>query len=113
MDELKTNIRARIREYLELLADADAQRKYQAEAPVQVSNELINQWDDWFHPESKQLRSWFEDNEWVALIEYNSVLLDVCERTPPRLPPLAEFMRTAEWTRLHEAACAALRRLRP
>lgn len=53
MSELTSRLRSRVLDVLALVADADAQRRYQARVPhVDVPAELFNQWDDSFFPAS-------------------------------------------------------------
>ena len=112
LSELADNFRARVLETLELVADVEAQRQYQASVPcVDVPGELFNQWDDFYHPTDSQFRAGFNDAELDALRRFDLVLNDVSDETRQQLPPLDEFVRTAAWQRLSDAAGATLRDL--
>ncbi len=114
MDELSNNLRARVLEPLEMIADGDRQRKYQAGVPyVNVSAELFNQWDDFYHPSSERFRAGFDESELEALGRFHLILNEVSEQTPQQLPPLDEFISTDAWRRLAAAAASvALQHIR-
>jgi hypothetical protein len=113
MSELSDNFRARVLEILELVADAEAQRQYQASVPyVDVPAELFNQWEESFFPASDQFRAAFNDVELGALRRFDLVVNDVSTQTPKQLPALDAFVRTAAWQRLSDAARATLRDLK-
>ena len=113
MSELCDDPRARILETLELVADAEAQRQYQAGVPhVDVPAELFNQWDDFYSPTDGQFRCAFNDAELDALRRFDLVVNDVSSQTPKQLPALDAFIRTTAWQRLSDAARATLRDLK-
>jgi hypothetical protein len=65
--------RANIINLLNLIASESDQRLYQKGAPVNVANELVNQWfDDFYHPTDKQFKSEFSDEELASLGEFNA-----------------------------------------
>ena len=104
------NLRARIVEVLQLVADKEAQLRYQADAPhVQVSNEIFNQWEDYYRPDTEEVQMVFAPDEQRALLDFNSVFDAVCEETPQVMPPIAEFVETAAWARYQNAAIDALK----
>lgn len=101
MTEEPSQFRGRIFEVLALIADAEAQRQYQQNAPsIDVPAELFNQWDDSYHPEDGGFRRQFDGAELLALRRFESVIDCVARETPQELPILEEFMRTDEWQRL-------------
>ena len=113
MSELSDRLRSRVLEVLALVADADAQRKYQASVPhVDVPAELFNQWEESFFPANDEFRSAFTDAELDALRRFELVVSDVSTQTPKQLPALDAFVRTAAWQRLSDAARATLQDLR-
>ena len=114
MTELSKNMRARIMEAISLIASEEAQRKYQSAVPqVDVPAELFNQWEDCFFPDDRAFQEGFGAVEREALERFNDVLNQVCEETPQQLPNLDEFVTTASWRKLSEAARAALSVLAP
>jgi hypothetical protein len=109
MNELSDNLRRRVLEVLALVADAEAQRKYQASVlHVNVSEELFNQWDDAFFPEDSHFISAFSSRELDVLRRFNAAMETVGETTPNSLPSLDAFMQTQAWHRLSDAARFAL-----
>ncbi|MFO0726427.1 MAG: hypothetical protein U1E65_21755 [Myxococcota bacterium] len=103
-DEVGQQIRERTIEFLELLADAAAQRKYQAAAPdVNIGNEIFNQWDDWY-PLDKSTQQEFSAQELLALQQFDSELGLAASQSPPTIGDLDDFMRTEPWMRLNRAA---------
>ena len=109
MNEQSKNMRERVFETLALIADKEAQRRYQLAAPsVDVPAELFNQWEDCFFPQDESFRNGFNGKEIAALESFSRVLNRVCEETPQELPALEEFMETEAWKRLSAAASEAL-----
>jgi hypothetical protein len=109
MIDQPSNMRRRVLETLALIADKEAQRKYQSAAPnVDVPAELFNQWEDSFFPEDEVFRNGFAEDELRVLKEFDFVLNRVCEETPAELPLLEDFVKTEAWKRLSTAASAAL-----
>jgi hypothetical protein len=114
MDEQWKNMRERVFETLALIADKEAQRRYQLAVPnVDVAAELFNQWEDCFFPEDDSFRSSFLDEEFAALKSFDRVLNRVCEETPQELPTLEEFVETDAWEQLSAAASVALAATKP
>jgi hypothetical protein len=102
-------VRNRMIEYFELTADEGAQAEYQARAPISVANELINQWDDWFHePLSAFAEPVFSSAERNALVEFNRTRNEVAGATRAQLPALETFQASAAWMQLQRAASNAL-----
>ncbi|WP_437731975.1 hypothetical protein [Sorangium sp. So ce1335] len=102
-------LRERVREVLTLLSSPQLQRAYQARAPdVNVAEELFNQWDDWYRPESAEHGSQFSADEIRVLGEFGDVIDAIADETPQVLPPLEEFMQTDAWKRLCAEAQKAL-----
>ena len=64
MNDLQKKLRQRILETLEFISSKPDQLEYQQKVPyVCVSDELFNQWDDWYHPEDKQFCGAFFTDE--------------------------------------------------
>ncbi|HEY8074731.1 MAG TPA: hypothetical protein VIF62_11490 [Labilithrix sp.] len=106
-------LRKQVLAVLELIADGVAQISYQQCAPgVSVSDELFNQWDDVYVPETSDFDSAFAPDERRALERFAKVLDAVGRRTPQHLPPLQVFQGSPEWRTLSEAAREALTSIR-
>jgi hypothetical protein len=108
VDEANHEFRDRIVEVLALLSSREYQLEYQAKAPINVSNELFNQWEDWYYPDAEEFRCNFEPRELLALEAFHRVFEQVSNDTPKRMPPIEEFVQTAHWRRLNQAARVAL-----
>lgn len=112
-DDDKAKVLARIRYHvvatLELLSSAEEQRAYQRGAPVNVSNELFEQWIDFSGDKPDELGPPFTDSERAAMRAFNVVFESVCARTPRSMPQLDEFQTWPEWQELAAAARLALR----
>lgn len=102
--------REEIEDLLVLLADFDAQRRYQARVPaVDVPAELFNQWDDVYR---KDARTEFTHEEWAALEAFSQDFERIARETPRHLPPLEQCINSRQWTEMQQAASATLTRLR-
>lgn len=103
--------RNRIIGYLELASSFGGQREYQSVAPVNVANEIINQWEDWVRePRDPALVApVFSAAEQEAVAQFHNVWNAVAAETPDRLPDLDSLFAIAEWQRLRAAALLALR----
>lgn len=65
--------RANIINLLNLIASSSDQIEYQRAAPVNVANELVNQWfDDFYHPTDKKFLSEFSADEIVHLAKFDA-----------------------------------------
>lgn len=107
--DVEVDVRPRIVEVLQLLANLRAQEEYQARAPsVNVPAELFNQWDDWYFPGDSSFRGEFSLHELRALEAFDATLRLVADKTPQHLPPLEVFSKTPAWMDLREAAERAL-----
>jgi hypothetical protein len=87
--------RANIINLLNLIASESDQLSYQKQAPVNVANELINQWfDDFYHPMNEQFKREFSDEELASLGEFNAYY----DARDVALPgSLDEMLRTRAW----------------
>ena len=87
--------RANIINILNLIASESDQLAYQNLAPVNVANELVNQWfDDFYNPTDKQFKSEFSDEELASLREFNAYY----EARDAVLPDsLDEMLKTQAW----------------
>jgi hypothetical protein len=107
------SLRAHIEDTLELIADRDAQLRYQAEVPcVDVSTELFLQWEDWYRPESEAFADAFDHEQAQTLRVFNDVFAAVRTNYLHALPPIGQFVQTTAWKRYSGAARAALGMLR-
>lgn len=105
---LAQRIRNRMIEYWEWVASADAQRKYQEAVPyVSVSNEAINQWQDWQpydNPEIHYSLPVFTEDETSMIVCFHRVWSEVADATPDPMPPLCELECNQDWKWLMNAA---------
>ncbi len=98
--------RVNIINVLQLIAAPAEQLRYQANAPVNVSNELVNHWfDDFYHPNSPQFASEFSGEELERLAEFNSFF---DERVALLPDSLAEMLKVAAWSEVFAKANAVL-----
>ena len=96
-------------EVLALIVDGAGQSDYQSRAPlVDVTAELFNQWDDWYHPTDSCFRRQFDEQELAALTRFGDLMDLVASETPQQLPPLHEFMQTEPWRQMQNGARTAL-----
>jgi hypothetical protein len=103
-------VRNRIIEYLELASSFEVQLEYQAVAPVSVSNEVINQWEDWVRADPAMIE-WsdvYVADEVAALAAFHEVWNAVADVTPNPLGPIADVQTDPAWHRLRQAALTAL-----
>ena len=106
-------LRIRIENTLELIADREAQLRYQAEAPgIDVSMELFFQWEDWYRSATREFAWAFDAEEAATLRAFHAIFLDVRDEVRLDPPPLARFVQTPTWRRYSDAARAALGLLR-
>lgn len=87
--------RANIINLLNLIASESDQLDYQERAPVNVANELVNQWfGDFYHPTFDQFMSDFSSEELASLEEFHSRY----ESREAMLPDsLDEMLKTRAW----------------
>lgn len=104
-------IRNRIIEYLELASSFGVQRDYQSIAPVNVGNEIINQWEDLVRESHDPafVAPVFSAAEQEAVAQFHKVWNAAAANTPDPVPDLEALFATAEWQRLRAAALLALR----
>jgi hypothetical protein len=103
-------VRNRVIEYLEFASSFEAQREYQAVAPVHVPHEVINQWQDWVQPgwEATFTEPVFSQPERDALVAFSQAWAQVVSTTPNPLTDLESLSQTPEWESLRSAAADAL-----
>lgn len=107
------SLRAHIEDTLALIADREAQLRYQATVPcVDVSTELFLQWEDWYRPDSEAFAEAFDDEQADTLRVFHDVFTAVRSNYLQALPPIAQFVQTTAWKRYNGAARAALGMLR-
>lgn len=98
--------RVNIVNLLQLIAAPTEQLRYQAEAPVNVAHELVNQWfDDFYHPTSPQFASEFSSQELEKLAEFNRFFDERVSLLPDSL---AEMLKVEAWSEVVAKADAVL-----
>jgi len=98
--------RVNIINLLQLIAVPAEQLQYQAAAPVNVANELVNQWfDDFYHPTSPNFVSEFTGHELETLAEFNRFF---DERVSSLPDSLAEMLKVETWSEVVAKANAVL-----
>lgn len=103
------SLRAHIETTLELIADREAQLRYQADVPfVDVSTELFLQWEDWYRPQDDAFAQAFDPEEAFALHAFHEVFLAVRSHYRNGPPPIEELVRTHAWRIYSDAARVAL-----
>ena len=110
---VEQRVRNRIIEYLALVADYEAQRRYDEARIANVPNELINQWEDWSPPDGRITSDSgvYSEAEVSALSTFEAEWEWVVANTPDPLPTLQTLHELPEWERLRQAAEHALRTL--
>lgn len=102
-------VRTLLEDTLTFIADPDAQRRAQAQAPgVEVSMELMLRWEDAYRPEALEFAWAFDAMQCAVLESFHAVFLEVRNTVHLDPPPLARFMTTVVWRKYSEAARAAL-----
>jgi hypothetical protein len=109
-------LRNHIIEYLKMASSRDELLEYQRNAPVNVLNELINQWEDWVYLDLFPKRDVAEeypsptytDEERMAIVAYHKVWKEVADRIPAKIKTLEQFLETPLWPILAEAASKSL-----
>jgi hypothetical protein len=108
-----SHLRAHIEDTLALIADREAQLRYQATVPcVDVSTELFLQWEDWYRPADEAFAHAFDPAQAQALHAFHAVFTTVRSHYLQGLPPIGQFVQTTAWKRYSGAARAALGQLR-
>lgn len=94
--------RANIINLLNLIASQSDQLEYQQLAPVNVANELVNQWfDDFYHPTDEQFRREFSRQELSSLDEFHTRY----ETRLSKLPnSLGRMLETRAWREIMDFA---------
>ncbi|MCX4242788.1 hypothetical protein [Paraliomyxa miuraensis] len=104
-----TPLRARIEATLELIADREAQLRYQADVPyVDVSTELFLQWEDDYRPQDDAFGRAFDPEEALALRAFHEVFVAVRNTFWPELPAIETLVQTTAWKLYGDAARTAL-----
>lgn len=87
--------RANIINLLNLIGSESDQLLYQMRGPVNVANELVNQWfDDFYHPAEEQFRNEFSGEELASLEEFNAYY-DARHAVLP--DSIDEMLKTKAW----------------
>ena len=108
-----SHLRAHIEDTLALIADREAQLRYQAEVPcVDVSLELFLQWEDWYRPSDEAFAQAFDRSEAETLATFHDVFTAVRSHCMDRMLPIRQLVQTTAWKRYSGAARTALARLR-
>jgi predicted ATPase len=106
-------LRAHIEDTLALIADREAQLRYQASVPyVDVGLELFLQWEDWYRPEHEVFAQAFAHQEAATLQAFHEVFTAVRSHCMHRMLPIAQLVQTTAWKRYSGAARTALGMLR-
>jgi hypothetical protein len=108
-DEVLRRIRNRIIEHLELASSKEAQLNYQQVCPVNVANEVFNQWGDWVAPgwrDDFTPGAIFTSAEVDAIREFDALL----DQLVPWLPEssLQSLIDTPQWAELVNCAARTL-----
>ena len=91
---------------LNLIASSNDQIEYSKAVPVNVANELVNQWfDDFYHPTDTQFAREFSVNEMVQLAKFD-VYYD--ERVSLMPDSLEKLLMTPAWVEVMACAGAVL-----
>jgi hypothetical protein len=102
-------LRAHVQDTLALIADRDAQLRYQAAVPcVDVSTELFLQWEDWYRPHDEAFAEAFDSQEADTLRVFHDVFTAVRDHCMHRQLPIAQLVQTTAWKRYSGAARTAL-----
>lgn len=103
-------VRNRVIEYLEWASSEQHQREYQAAAPINVANEIFNQWEDWVRDETidRFASPVFSISELAAIRRFHLAWNLSADETPDVMPELHDFIGTPPWQRLRSAAESAL-----
>jgi hypothetical protein len=114
---VEQRIRNRIIDQLELAGSFEEQRQLGRTVPfVHVPYEVINGWADWVPADGWPLvgsPGVFSREEIEALRAFNTVWDEVAGEMPDDYPSLDEVQVMAAWSRLRDAATAALASFRP
>jgi len=106
-------LRVCIENTLALIAERDAQLHYQAQSPgLDVSTELFLQWEDWYRPRSPEFLDAFDASEASTLRAFHAIFTDVRNDVFETVPSIAQFVETAAWRRISDAARATQALLR-
>jgi predicted ATPase len=106
-------LRAHIEDTLALIADREAQLRYQAQVPyVDVSMELFLQWEDWYRPSHEAFDQAFDRREAATLRTFHDVFIAVRDCCMDRQMSLEQLVQTTAWKRYSGAARTALGQLR-
>ncbi|MCA9706505.1 MAG: hypothetical protein KDK70_11700, partial [Myxococcales bacterium] len=101
-------LRTQVIDALELIADREAQLRVQAQAPgIDVSLELLLQWEDGYRPDAPALGWAFDAAQQATLRAFHAIFLAVRDEVGLQPPPLARFVTTAAWRRYSDAARTA------
>jgi len=98
--------RVNIINLLNLIASSSDQIEYQRAAPVNVANELVNQWfDDFYHPADAQFAREFSADEMVQLAKFDAYYHERVAILPDELEKL---LITPTWIEVMACAGAVL-----
>jgi len=113
-DELLRNIQHSVWEWLGVLSDLGAQRRYEQDVPIAYhSAELFIAWRDAFIPESTATVQAFSAQQFQALQRFSAILEEVEDQIAPATepwpksrpyPPLSQLHAHPAWRRVVAAA---------
>ncbi len=111
---VEQRMRNRTIEYLEM-ANCEAELlDYQANVPVNIFDELVNQWEDLSpEPGLTPKNSWYpltvySEEEVDEVLRFHAVWDAISRSTPPHIDRIEDFFALPEWNRLRSAAASAL-----
>ena len=108
MTELQKVSRKNIIEALELFSSKEEQLDFQLRVPyVDVSTDLFWDWESDYIIDQEWFRAAHSVVELQAMANFNQTLEEIYVDVE-KIPPIREFVLTAEWKRLSEAATSAL-----
>lgn len=108
---VEQRVRNRVMEYLELAGSFDDQERYDEHPIVNVSNEVISQWEDWVRTDPNgqpDFLAVYSPQEVAAMRQFHLVWQKAADALPNDYPELSEAQALPEWSALRDEAQAAL-----
>jgi hypothetical protein len=97
---------------LELWSSKVEQIKFQeSQADINVTEELLQQWEDLFIIDSKEMRQSFTNQEFKLLVQFDKLIHDNYEKLNQNFIKLNDFVETDEWKELNLSATKILKEL--
>lgn len=104
-------MRNRIIDYLDLVCNRNELLTYQQKAPINVLNEIINQWEDWINIQNLEKTypsPTYTPEERAAIIEYHKIWNEIAGKIPEEVETIHQFLETSLWQILSKGAQASL-----